>query len=213
VSEFGDYFRLKERHRTSFELNPEEDYDIFVDLDDIRPRLKTLDDNPYRLVVEGDFGTGKSHLLRYLEHHPPNDIHRPFYVKLSGFSAKADFILVYRQIMDVLFPVLVNDFAGLPRKMPDVLKECIQDTDVLHAFERYFVLFSSDTPSRRVAERWIKADPDLRATESTKERYQSRLVGKSPTQLVTTLLSIAKVYHRIKNKKLLLLLDESENFS
>lgn len=213
MSEFGDYFQLKQRQRTSFELNTDKDYDIFVDLDGIRSKVESITDDPYRLVVEGDFGTGKSHLLRFLEHHLPDQRLRPFYVKLSGFGTKADFILVYRQIMDVLFPILVTDLSKLLRKDRLALKECLQDADLFRAFESYFILNITDSPDRRLAERWIKADPDLRAQESTRFGYRSRLVNRPPTQLVAAILSISKLYHQIKEKKLLLLLDESESFS
>ncbi|MFM7204760.1 MAG: hypothetical protein ACKO6N_28645 [Myxococcota bacterium] len=215
MTKWSQYFQLKDPNRGSFELNPDTDFNIFVDLDGIRPRLQRvgLTAETFKLVIEGDFGAGKSHLLRYIQHHPPVEQHHPFYVKLGGFDRKTAFIQVYRQIMTELLPLLEKKETG-PIDLSTLSPNEFLDHDSCLALKELLsVRILSEHPERVLARRWLRADPDLRSSESVKGGYARRLVNSTPAQLMHLLLGISALYKRSKHHTLLMLLDESESFS
>jgi len=217
LTAFADYFSLKDRNRDSFRLNPQKDAAIYVDLDgnlgELDKRLK--DEGVPKFVVEGDFGTGKSHILRRIQGQGCSNDQEPIYIELSGFGRRSDFLSVHRQIMNGLLPELVKSLIQLKE---DDIEQVAQARDLMQDIKTAFKVLARKSIGRSepkdVARSWLLAGHSLSPAAIRKAGYPDRLsVLAGPVNLVTMYKAIGDLFERAFDRKLLILLDESESFT
>ena len=99
---------LRDPDRSSLNLSPAADADLFVDIDGLASQVRDwLGVGAPKGAVYGTYGTGKSHLLQYVARTlAPDRRFRSVYVELTGFGRKATFFDVHLRVMNVLLPVL-----------------------------------------------------------------------------------------------------------
>ncbi|MDC0749070.1 hypothetical protein [Polyangium mundeleinium] len=224
MTPFARYFKLKDAERTDFRLSTKlpEHLRLYVDLDGSLPKVEqALRVETPLLVVEGDFGTGKSHLLRYVEHvllGPDSPLVRfePVYVALSGFHRRSNFLSVHQQIA----PEFIKK-ATAAMQAPG--KEREKRLDGIHGITENMRLALRDLglpgvgtahPGATTAKQWLMASSKLSGPAMAKAKFTCTLFEEAgPTQIVELYKAISDLHRSVFGKKLLLLLDEAETFS
>lgn len=229
MTEFAKYFSLIDETRTSFEINPEKDWNIYVDLDGHLAKVRQLLANPVpKFIVYGDFGTGKSHLLWHIKNQHPTAID-PIYIELSipaklrGKKWNIDFLTVFQQIQSQFVPALEKVVANLDDLGPiksqiDTLRAL--DTDLAVALDALLmkVPLGGQRPQfkppeeRRRAFQWLTASDVLTPSQYYRSGYTLPLGTRMTRDLVTLLHRMAEIYKLACNRVPVLLLDESELF-
>ncbi len=204
---FARYFKLKESERDSFRLDPNKDAALYVDLDGVISRLRNeLNKEAPQFVVQGDFGMGKSHILRHVEHHLVGTKFRPVYLLLSGFQRRSDFYLVHRAIINQLIP-LIRSALELPTdRRPNIRAQPLLSEDMCRAL--------SNLTYKASAEQWLSDSRVLTKAKAAKEGYGGTLTEKAqPADLIGLYKAISETYYQAFGQKLLLLIDEAESFA
>lgn len=217
MTAFAAYFKLKDQRRTSFMLNPEKDATLYVDQGGLLEiARKVMQDTPPRAVFEGDFGTGKTHLLRYFEKKlAPEAGWEPIYLKLSGFKARSDYIAMHRRLLprflDRVKPLIHK--AKDRKRLTDELGEKDFGMGVIRAVDTIgHGLGFAPTPAAIRAEAWLAAN--LTTAASLRAGYASLIQEVAgPVEFVLLYRILAAFYTEETGKKLLMLLDEGESFT
>ncbi len=218
MTAFADYFKLKDRTRNDFRFDPFRDADLYVDHDQILSKIRVqLPSLAPKGVIEGGFGTGKSHMLHYIQRRlAPEYGFMPVYVELSGFNRKSDFYSVHSQIMAVLLPViealmLRNDYKR------DILDEVPDLTgDMKTALKGLSRAGIRDVPQSDMvlARQWLMNSRLLQAKNATKAGYSGRVTEVvKPSGLVKLYRALSWLHEQVTKTRLLLLIDEGESFS
>lgn len=211
VTTFAEHLRLRDPGRESLKLSPEHDAAIFVDIDTILPDVQRQLAAIPKLVVFGDFGTGKSHLLRHIEKEmAPASGYRGLYVTLSGFERKSRFARVHALVMEQLEKVLLEVFA-LPGTEASLERADIS-IDIKHALRKLRDPRVSSVDKARIRG-WLKG-PGVTGPQASKLGFSGRLLDQAgPAQLVDLWKTIASIYkeNSPKHETLLLLFDEGES--
>jgi hypothetical protein len=218
VTEFAEYFKLKDQGRSDFRLNPDRDADLYVDLDQILGKIRpNLAAPAPKGVIEGGFGTGKSHVLHYIQRRlAPEHRFEPLYVSLSGFNRKSDFYSVHSQIMAVLLPVIekLMQRADYRREIIDEIPYVSGDmkTALIGLSRASIPSFpQSDAVSAR---QWLMNSRLLQAKSASKAGYSGRVSEViKPSGLVKLYRALSWLHHHVTQKRLHLLIDEGESFS
>ncbi|HSN99587.1 MAG TPA: hypothetical protein VLS89_14935 [Candidatus Nanopelagicales bacterium] len=213
MTRFADFFALRDRDRESLAVSPEHDAKLFVDLDRVLPRVRDMLRGVPRLILFGDYGTGKSHLLRHIQDQMAPDMrYRAVYVVLSGFQRRSRFqhvhALVMQKMEDVLIPLLqgTRDIRGWIEARRDV------DEDVRRALVQ-LADPSTKEPDRARLRAWLKG-PGITTAELRRLGLSGRLVDTcGPAQLVDLWKCIGEMHqqHALDRSSLLLLFDEGES--
>jgi len=210
---FATYFGLRDPNRTSFELVPQRDAELFVDLDNLESELQQrLRQVAPKLVIQGDIGTGKTHILRHVERRlSPEHSLQPLYVELGGFGRRSNFrdlyVVVMSRLEALIKPVLVT-LAGrrldtlLERVelLPDVktvFRHLAHPSDERYSFFRAWILGTGPTP-----------------TQARNLGFAGRLFEYAdPSALVAIWKFCSEAIVAAQKSRLLLLIDEGEVFS
>ena len=83
-------------------------------------------------IIHGDYGTGKSHALRYLQHRiierEQSDFDSPcVYLATMKVAASMDFVVLYRKIMESLIPHIQETAEWLDLAVEDTVRKRIPD--------------------------------------------------------------------------------------
>lgn len=214
---FAHLFRLADPRRVSFELSPEHDAALFIDLDGvvgwIEKRIAAPERAP-QLVVTGDFGTGKSHVLRLIEKKlaPARKI-RPVYFQLGPFQRRSSFLDLHISVMEELLEILEQNLTHL-EEVPSFLE---QKTSVKGDVKAALVaLARPDTPEpkRAMLRSWLRGTGPT-PTQARKDlELSGRLFeGASPITLVNLWKAVGELQRKADGRSLMLLMDEGEAFS
>ncbi len=222
------YFGLKEQHRATLQLDPERDAAIFVDLDGVleSARVVMAEETP-KAVWEGDFGTGKTHLLHHIRTELVGERFQPLFVALADFQRRSGFEMVYRAILEKLLPVLELVLTQHSRHAGDLLHQLHSDPspdaaligealspDVQIALGHLRTSIGVHAQPRQRARAWLRADSGMSASAARRAGYSGRLLDQTNTTgLVTLCRLLSWLHHELTQKRLLILLDEGESFS
>lgn len=218
VTPFARYYKLKDPERTDFRLNTssDEDLKLYIDLDNLLPLLqRELGTAAPQFVIHGDFGAGKSHVLRYTERLLAPVRFKAVYLVLSGFHRRSDFFQVHRQFASSLLPLAREALQAPGDKVARVARlEGITD-NMRQALENLAIPgMGVPRPAAVDAEQWLSCSRGLTAARMAKAGY-SRLLQEEagPDQLVALYKAISEVYYDAFKRRILLILDEAESFT
>ena len=195
------YLATRDPERDSLQPDPETEPELYVDLDDIVTRaMGRMASRAPKLVIVGDYGTGKTHLLHVLKDRLDKDRFTPVYVKLEAHGRFAesrhlhDSMLSQMEKHGLLQPAIVGAVEPL-------------DFDLRLALTML---------------RAKPADPDARAwllgrgptpTQARKAGFSTRLSDYARgVKYAEIWRSLATGYSKETGRELLFLLDESETF-
>jgi energy-coupling factor transporter ATP-binding protein EcfA2 len=211
VTKFAEHLRLRDPRRESLKLSPEHDAEIFVDIDQVLPDVaRALEATP-KLVIFGDYGTGKSQLLRHIQKVVAKKRdYRGLYVTLSGFERKSRFARVHALVMEQLEKPLLELFE-LPGN-DGWIERAEVSVDVKHALRQ--LRNPKVLPNDKARIRgWLKG-PGVTGPQASKLGFSGRLLDQAgPAQLVDLWKTIGRLYRENApdQAKLLLLFDEGES--
>lgn len=214
ITSLSSYFKLKEPTRAHFRLSPEDDAGYYIDLDGVLSRINSqFQSQAPQFVIQGDIGTGKSHILQYIAQYiaPPGFI--AIYITLSGFNRKADFYIFHRAIIDRLLPFAREAMRSMQRANLNDIGNI--GSDMKKALEALALsAIGKPHPVGVVAEQWLSDSRLLTAARASKEGYSGTLREKAgPSDLVELYKVISELYFKIFGKRIILLIDEGETFS
>ncbi len=218
MTSFSEHFGLRDSSRTSFGLDPDRDAELFVDLDGLEERLeKELNLPSPKLVLQGDFGTGKTHILRLIERKfAPQLGHRPVYIELGGFGKKSNFRDLYIVVMARLEGVLLESLTKLvAAKQPGGLESILKahesmNSDILSAFRR---LADPNEKEKANIRAWLLGTGPT-PSQARRINFAGRLFEfADPPTLVGIWKICGQIIARAQSRRLLLLIDEGEVFS
>ncbi len=232
----GDWFKLKDRKRLTFELDPERgDARFWCGDSTVQEQVKSavfdgLDQGVPRLIVYGEYGTGKTHALRHCEWMLDNDqTHGAVQVKRiewAGFGSRTRFVDLYRDTMGRLGLPFISSlvhahfFKNKALSLPSHLAEPLgQDTDLEIVLRQLARLDSLSNVTRlpdaktNMAWRWLTGHVLRQSDRKALNVSASLLENATPARLVPLLQLWGYLSELHHNKKLLLLYDEAEQVS
>ncbi len=213
MTSFAEFFRLADERRTTFVLSPERDPGLLVDMDGLlaflEARVRPGATAP-QAVIFGEFGTGKSHALRYVEHvlAPKNQM-QPVYLALSNFGARSTFSDVHVRVMSALDEFLQFMLPSAPESAIDTNGRL--SPDMKKALK---LLRDAKTPpkDRGTVRAWLMGIGPT-PTQARRLGFAGRLLETAgPVELVKLWKGIGEIGAAVTGRRLLLLLDESEAF-
>lgn len=201
---FGAWFRLKDPQRDSLEPNPESpaDVDLYIDLDGLIPQcLALLAARAPKVVLWGDYGTGKTHLLHVLQARIDRDRFEPVYLKLDAYGRLAESKHLHGNLLTALD---VGGRLGVAIQHADL---GAADTDLQNALK-----LLRERPDHPEARAWLlgRGPSPARAQKagfSGPLHLHARGVTYSNIWRV-----LADGYRRGTDRELLFLIDETETF-
>lgn len=217
VTPFAKLFELVNPDRTSFELSPEHDAELFIDLDDVAGwldlRVQQQDPAP-QLVITGDFGTGKSHVLRYIEKRlAPDRAIRPVYFELGSFMRRSSFNDLHITVMVELGELLENNLARVQGLTAVLDEKTSLKGDIKTAFTQ---LADPTLPSakRAMLRSWLRGTGPT-PTQARKDlNFSGRLFDSaSSVTLVNIWKAAGELQRAVDGRSLMILMDEGEAFS
>jgi hypothetical protein len=201
---FAQYLHLRDKDRDSLEPNPENDPDLYVDLDDIvRECEARLSVKAPKIILMGDYGTGKTHLLHVLMSRVDEDRFASVYIKLEPYGRWAE----SRHLHDAI--VVALESSGLLiqaiRKMLELNVELDKDFQVA-------ARILAKNPDDADARAWLLGRGPTPA--------RARRVGfTGPLAATARGVTYAKMWRQLADalflatrKQLLLFVDETETF-
>lgn len=242
-STLAKIFGLKDPTRKTFNLNPERDYKLYIDRSgsDIERLTSWLGEDRAVATVEGDFGTGKTHLLRYIEHEIAPKVNRaPIFVEISGFKKTSGFERIHEIVIEPLLTKVeaalyawcgarINASEDCNFWLPDSLRNKLPQ-DMLKAIDalirpRQLINNTANSQEREkqqaqalTARAWLRGSRVLTPAKAFREGYTSMLWEHGPAMAVLLYRVLGAIYkqHQINlgtSNKLLLIIDETESFS
>ncbi|UQA63385.1 hypothetical protein [Polyangium aurulentum] len=222
MTPFAQYFKLRDAERDDFRLstNSPNDLRLYVDLDGSIDKVKdALEAQTPLLVVEGDFGTGKSHLLRYVQYillGGEDKRFEPIYVVLSGFKRRSDFLSVHQQIAPHIIKkaTAAMQHPGPQREKRAEALEGISENMRRALKDLGLPGVGTDNPGATIAGQWLMGTSKLTSAKMSSARFTCTLFEEGgPSQVVELYKAISELHRSVFGRKLLLLLDEGESFS
>ncbi len=218
MTTLAEHFELYDPARTSFELEPEKDAGLYVDVHGVLPRIRSILEATKaapKLLVTGEYGMGKSHTLRHVacEMLPKLVPHSlPVFVKLGGLVPKATFLDVYRQIVQSLRGLLDEALRSLETIDPSDISDLSQDARIVLT-RLHEALHEGESADRLGALRMWLSGSGPTPTQAMKLGLGTRLRDSSNhPDLVPLLGAIARLIHRASGRRVVLFLDESTAF-
>ena len=203
---------LRDPDRSSLNLSPAADADLFVDIDGLASQVRDwLGVGAPKGAVYGTYGTGKSHLLQYVARTlAPDRRFRSVYVELTGFGRKATFFDVHLRVMNVLLPVL-EQLAKHREARRWLAASNLASDDVKRAVTKLGDPALSPT-ALATTRAWILGTGPT-PTQARKEGFTGRLFERSSAvDLVKIWQLCAELQRSSDSQGLLLLIDEGEGF-
>jgi hypothetical protein len=167
-----------------------------------------------QVVVTGDFGTGKSHVLRHIEKKlAPERKIRPVYFQLGAFMRRASFVDLHITVMEELLELVELNLA----RVPDVKSLLDEKTSLKGDTKAAFAqLADTTTPNARRAmlRSWLRGTGPT-PTQARKELgFSGRLFeNPNPVTLVNLWKAAGELQRAVDGYTLMLLMDEGEAFS
>jgi hypothetical protein len=216
VTPFAQLFDLADPSRVSFELSPEHDATLFVDLDNVIGWLEqrvNVDVPAPQVVVKGDFGTGKSHVLRYLEKKlAPERKFRPVYFQLGAFTRRSSFFDLHIAVMSEFLELAEDNLARVP-DLETFLQVQPSLNDEMKLALRRLAAKSTPLAIRATLRSWLLGTGPT-PTQARKEGFSGRLFERTSSfGLINLWKAIGELQRAVDGRSLLLLLDEGEAFS
>ncbi|MDP3207858.1 MAG: hypothetical protein Q8M65_01795 [Rhodoglobus sp.] len=199
--EFSEYLGLKDRRRDSLEPDPERDTDLYVDLDGLVPRsMAQLAARAPKLVLMGDYGTGKTHLIHVLQALTDKNRFESVYLKLEPFGRWAE----SRHLHDALLSALETN-GRFEKSIPADSEAMPKDLRVAFGLLR-------ENPGNPDARAWLLA----RGPTPAKARKLGFSAPLAQTARGVTYAAIwrfmADAFRVNTGREILFLIDESETF-
>jgi Cdc6-like AAA superfamily ATPase len=207
------WYGLKDEH-TDFTV--ENDTDAFFGRHELDERLKSMlrrsfrTETPPKLVLYGEWGVGKTHTMRHIEHViAKNDDFRAtvVFVELPDIGARSSYQVAHAAFLDALGLEKAREWmmtfeTAHPSDARELIQEFTQSGDVAEAFENLITRGDGS----RIAWDWLRGIP-LSATEA-------RLVGLPTTLAQSTLLvrvlqMLGRLSLETDEKLLVVMLDEA----
>jgi hypothetical protein len=215
VTSFAEFFGLADETRTTFVLSPERDPGLLVDVDGL---IRFLDEKARpgatapQAVLFGEFGTGKTHALRYVEHVlAPKHGLLPIYLPLSNFGPKSTFADVHVRVMNALDEPLQAMLQAFSTADQAIMANSRLNRDAKEALAR---LRNPSTPpkERATVRTWLMGVGPT-PTQARSLGFAGRLFETAgPVELVNLWKGIGEIWAAARGKRLVLLLDEGEAF-
>lgn len=218
MTPFARYFKLKNPERKDFGLKTDdkEDLELYVDLDGVLDRLQSaLNHEAPQFSIEGSFGSGKSHLLRYVEHFLAPPKFAPVYVLLSGFSRRSDFKMLHQQLMPRLMPLAKRAMREPGGDKAKRVENLTAASESMQRALRALALPELGAPSSdaRTAEAWLCAGSKLSAPDMSKAGYALTLIEEvGPAGVIQLYKAVSDLHYAVFQQRILVLLDEGEAF-
>jgi Cdc6-like AAA superfamily ATPase len=225
VKSITTQFCLRDSRR-NFGINPHDDPKFFFGRTDIQEELMNRVTKdialhiPIKLVLVGDYGTGKTHLLRHLQYRVNQDnlgLH-VIYLTIGDLSRKSRFSVLYRSIMKAIgMNELIRLLEGLEDKsanlgeLEDNLERITREesgSKSVSGMLRQTHLQKNNPSILMDIWRWFLGEPINVA------KLNSFGVPDGLTELVDylkVLMAIGTLYEEIDQHQLLVLVDEAES--
>ena len=200
---FAETLGLRDATRERLEPTPEADVDLYVDVDGLLPTAtRHFVARAPKLVVIGDYGAGKTHLLHVLMNLAPANRLHTVYLKLEPYGRVAESRHLHRQI------ILTLDAAGLmPACVRGARRANDLDTDVRHAFD--VLHFRPTDPTARA---WLQTE-GLTANQARKAGFSGRLFDLTRAVGYSQIWrALARGLREETGRELVIFVDESETF-
>lgn len=219
MASFGEHFSFADVHRSSFELSPEHDASLFIDLDSIIPwlseRFKPEDHAP-QVVINGDFGTGKTHVLRFIEKKlGPDKGMRTVYFELDGFGRKSTFFDLHIRVMSGLCDILESNlsrYKNLHKFLTKAETSGLLSSEMARAV-RLLSDSSQTAETRALLRAWLIGTGPTPTQARTKLALSGRLFERAgPAALVNLWKMVSELEYDTNGRSLVVLLDEGESF-
>ena len=207
------WFGLKDEH-TDFTI--ENDTDAFFGRHELDERLKSMlrrsfrTETPPKLVLYGEWGVGKTHTMRHIEHviaKEENFRAIVVFVELPDITSKSTYQVAHAAFLDAIGLEKTREWmlkfhTSHQANAREVIQEFTQSSDVAMAFENLLTLGDGS----RIAWDWLRGIA-LSPTEA-------RLVGlptvlTQSTSLVRVLQMMGRLSLEADEKLLVLMLDEA----
>lgn len=187
--------------RDTLQPDAEHEPELYVDLDGVVSRsMVRLAARAPKLVIFGDYGTGKTHLLHVLKATVDPERFAPVYVKLEAYGRVAESRTLHGDICAAL------EAAGLQRSAVQSPPEGLEP-DILRAFAA--LAAEPDHPDVRA---WLHAR-GITPTQSRKLGFSGRLADRARGVTYATIWrAFGHSIRQTTGRELLLLLDETETF-
>lgn len=230
---FAQVFDLKNAERKTFNLDPCLDSQLYVErfadqggTYEIERVKQWLSDPHAVALLEGDFGTGKTHFLHHIRLNIAPDINLdPIFVEFSGFKKGSGFErfheLFIEKILNVVMDPLRQWALGEAGYQDCFDGNLFVERDFLKALKNVVpasLLPGDDSEDNRYAKAWLRGSKVLTPSRALKAGYSTMVWEHSPTTLVRLYRSLGMIYQVYWKKKgdarkLLILVDETESFA
>lgn len=216
-----DWFHLKGRN--NFDVVPESDGAFLFGSTEAWDRIKSKIDEVAvskkvpKMVMEGEWGAGKTHILYHMKHYLEKEAQsrfRVFHVRYAKFANVDDKSFYGDFHFDLMNTITRTEIHGLLKKYKRRVKakrfyarlaELVGDNDIASAF-----MAMVDEREPYLSWKWLWG-MRLSASELTKLQIPYSL--SKPSQFVTILVSIGKLLEDTEKKKPLILMDEAEKLN
>jgi Cdc6-like AAA superfamily ATPase len=210
----ADWFGLKEG-RTDFYVENQTDAHLLFARTELAAQLQGVlrrsfrTGHPPKLVLYGDWGTGKTHTMRHMQYeieHTPAYAADVVFVELPDITSKTDFQAAHSALLDALgvdrVKVWVTQFQARNSNAMEMLQDWTQSGDIARAFT---TLIGYGDASR-IAWDWLRG---IKLSAS-----DARSAGLPPSldqshHMVQVLKATGKLAQDIDDKMLVLMLDEA----
>jgi hypothetical protein len=198
---FSQYLGLRDLGRDTLEPDAERDVDLYQDLDgtvgDVERRLAV---KAPKLVVFGQYGTGKTHLLHVAKARMDAARFTPVYVKLEARGKVGESRLLHTDILARLEAagVLKHAYGTEPAEADQNLQNALR--------------LLGENPSHPEARAWLLAHGPT-PSQARRVGFTTRLSDYAGgVQYEKIWRMVGDAYRRATERELILLIDESETF-
>ncbi len=215
----ADWYGLKDGHKDFYIENDVHARLLFArsQLDDqlqgiLRKSFRT--GNPPKFVLYGDWGVGKTHTMRHVEHvvgTTPGFDAQIVFVELPDITARATFQIAHAALLDALGLNRVKTWMlQFQTKYQSKSQELIQHQTQSEDIARAFLTLVGFGDTTRICWDWLRGS-ELSAADARSAGLPS-LLGQS-NQLVGVLRMLGRLSVDIDGKILVLMLDEATKLS
>lgn len=216
-----DWFHLKGRN--TFDVDPESDGVFFFGSTQLWDEIKSKIDEVAvskkvpKMVMDGEYGAGKTHILYHMKHYLEKEAQsqfRVFYVRYAKFANVDDKSYYGDFHFDLMNTITRTEIHRLLKKykrkvtakrLEASLAELVGDNDIASAF-----MAMVDEREPFLSWKWLWG---IRLSASEQTKLQIPYSLSKPSQFVTILVSIGKLFEVTGNKKPVILMDEAEKLN
>ena len=215
-----EWFGLKEGRR-SFVVEPSRDGNLLFCHQQTVEKLVELirfafaTEQPLKALVVGDYGIGKTHTLRYLQHwfsaHATDYPAKPVYAEFGDVNRKSRFDVLQRHLLDQIslneVIRLVHSFLRADRHLDQLLVEIGVSADVSTAFTQFLGVVPGNPPTDAARGAW-----DFLRGASVAKRVSLAVTDSQIMEsrdFISVLKVIGELYQRVDQEWLVFLVDEA----